>query len=307
MKKQILLLISALFEVGFSNAQTQLSAGDLMFVGFQSGQTGQTAPDRFAFILLKEIGSGTTVYFTDNAVLNQSPVKFCTNEGLISWTSEVPLAAGTVVTLAADSTASAGTVSGGLSFSQSGDQIISFQVNGNDTLCIGGFSSTGWLSTCSSGCGNTLGNNSATCLPAGLQSQVNVMDFSTELNNSYFSLNPISGTPDEIRALLLNPANWVRADELQNWPVWSATVTRTVEDISAQALFKFWPNPASGFLNVEIKEEDRLQMFSLTGKKLKEFRLYPGMSPLNFSELGNGTYLMRLDRGGIVYRLEIRR
>ena len=305
MKKQILLWIAVLFAAGFSNAQTQLSAGDLMFTGFQSGQTGQAVPDRFAFILLKDIAAGTTIFFTDNAVLNQIPVKFCANEGFVSWTAVDPLAAGTVVNLGADSTASSGSVSGGLSFSQSGDQIISYQVNGNDTLCIGGFSSTGWLSTCSSGCGNTLGNNSATCLPAGLQSQVNVMDFSTEQNNSYFSLNPILGTPEEIRALLLNPANWIRSDSLQTWPAWTASVTSAKPDFSGKRLLSVWPNPCTGQLQVEMEEAGMLELFSLQGKSVQQFSLSGGRSSIELSGLENGLYLLRSRNSGLFTRLEI--
>ena len=157
---------------------------------FQSGQVGATDPDRFAFILLQDVDSGTVVSFTDNAMLNQNPIALCTNEGFVNWTAGSNLPAGSIVQISADSAVSSGFVSGSLSFSQNGDQILAFQTStNNDTLFIGAISSSNWLSVCSAGCGNTAGNNSATCLPSNLSEGVDVVNFSSEMNNSFFNLS----------------------------------------------------------------------------------------------------------------------
>ena len=54
MKKVVLFIIS-IFSISLVQAQTSLNAGDIAFVSMQSGQSGQTVKDRFAFILLKDI------------------------------------------------------------------------------------------------------------------------------------------------------------------------------------------------------------------------------------------------------------
>ena len=72
MKKQLLLiLISAGISIQQSFCQTVLAPGKIAFLGFQSGQSGQQALDRFAFVLLQDVAAGTQIHFTDNAVLDQ--------------------------------------------------------------------------------------------------------------------------------------------------------------------------------------------------------------------------------------------
>jgi hypothetical protein len=170
-----------------SFAQTTLQAGDIAFVAIQSGETGQTVKDRFAFILLKDIDANTIVNFTDNAVLNSSPVKFCKNEGTSRWISTSAITAGTIVSISEDSITSSGSVNGGLAFSQSGDQILAYQVVGQDTLMLAGISMTGWETSCGSACGGA--NNNKTCLPSPLVNGVNAVGFPTLKKNAFFNLN----------------------------------------------------------------------------------------------------------------------
>ena len=185
-----------------SFAQTTLQAGDIAFVAIQSGETGQTVKDRFAFILLKDIDANTIVNFTDNAVLNSSPVKFCKNEGTSRWTSTSAITAGTIVSISEDSITSSGSVNGGLAFSQSGDQILAYQVVGQDTLMLAGISMMGWETSCGSACGGA--NNNKTCLPSPLVNGVNAVGFPTLKKNAFFNLNDPSGTPAEILAAINN-------------------------------------------------------------------------------------------------------
>jgi len=246
MKNKFSLAIVFSFCVVQLFAQTSLVSGDLMFVGIQSGQTGQTVKDRFAFIVFKDLEAGTQITFTDNAVIGQSPLQLCANEGTALWTATQVVAAGSVITLSEDTIASIGTVSGGLAFSQNGDQVLAYQTSATDTSFISGISTTNWLSTCSSGCGNTLGNNSATCLPLGLESQVNVVDFTPEKNNSFFNIALLNGSPQEIRTQILNPANWTRSDSLQVWPTWNVTVVTSVEKFIKKQKLSLYPTVSGG-------------------------------------------------------------
>lgn len=290
------LLLSILTVAGLSSsmqAQTLLSTGDVMFVGIQSGQSGQAAKDRFAFVVLKDLAEGTLIHFTDNAVLNQSPVKFCKNEGVSRWTAGANFLAGTVVTISEDSIASSGTVQGGLAFSQTGDQVIAYQVNGADTLSLGGISTTDWLATCSSGCGNTQGNNSATCLPTGLISGENVVNFSTEKNNAFLNVALLNGSPEEIRAIITNPANWTRSDSLQTWPNWTATVVGN-EKIQVAGRTRMYPSPAQTFLRFEGLKAGEIRIFDLQGRVVFNTQVAAATEKLDLPKLSSGLYRILL-------------
>ena len=227
-----------------SFAQTTLQAGDIAFVAIQSGETGQTVKDRFAFILLKDIDANTIVNFTDNAVLNSSPVKFCKNEGTSRWTSTSAITAGTIVSISEDSITSSGSVNGGLAFSQSGDQILAYQVVGQDTLMLAGISMMGWETSCGSACGGA--NNNKTCLPSPLVNGVNAVGFPTLKKNAFFNLNDPSGTPAEILAAINNPANWTQEDVLQTWPTWNVAITTSIEKLIEKQKFMLFPTVSGG-------------------------------------------------------------
>src|SRR5689334_22623560 len=89
---------------------TSLAAGDIAIIGFNFDEI-----DELAFVLLRDVGAGTQITFTDNGW--QSTGAFHTGEGSFTWTAATALAAGTVI---------APPVSG-VSFSNDGDQILAYQ------------------------------------------------------------------------------------------------------------------------------------------------------------------------------------
>lgn len=293
MKNKFSLAIVFSFCVVQLFAQTSLVSGDLMFVGIQSGQTSQVVKDRFAFIVFKDLEAGTQITFTDNAVIGQSPFQLCANEGTALWTATQAVPAGSVITLSEDTIASIGTVSGGLAFSQSGDQVLAYQSSATDTSFISGISTTNWLSTCSSGCGNTLGNNSATCLPFGLESQVNVVDFTPEKNNSFFNIAFLNGSPQEIRNQILNPANWTRSDSLQVWPSWTAIVTAN-QSMTISKHSSIYPNPSDGMIYVESPFNGKALIFDQQGRLINETTVLAGNQALFLADLKDGFYFIML-------------
>jgi hypothetical protein len=291
--RKIILFILFLSAFTFSKAQTSLQAGDVAFMSMQSGQSLQTAKDRFAFMLLKDVDSATHIFFTDNAVLNSSPVKFCKNEGFSRWKSNSSLPAGTIVSISEDSIASFGAVDGGLAFSQSGDQILALQVQGADTIMLAGISSTGWEATCATVCGGT--GNSKTCLPSPLADGTNAVGFATEKNNLFFNLNPLTGTPSEILAAINNPANWTRSDSLQTWPTWSASVITSVRNTRIPSEFSILPGYQTGMIQVRNDRQEvvNMEIFTILGVPVYKKAITPGANPVSIPGASAGLYFAR--------------
>jgi len=291
------LFISSLFLLsGFHwlQAQTVLLAGDIAFVGIQSGQSGQTAKDRYAFVLLKDITTNTEILFSDNAVLIPSPVRFCRNEGFAKWKATSNLAVGTVVSLTEDSVTSAGMVSGGLALSQTGDQILAMQVTGTDTVMLAGISSTVWETTCATTCGGA-GNNK-TCLPPNLADGVNSVSFTIEKNNAFFNLDDVSGSPAEILAAINNPANWTGADELQIWPTWSVSVvTSNDQRVNSQSI-RLFPSNSNREFKVENngKTGASISIYSPSGVLINSSTLHIGMNLIQTNGIPAGFYLANI-------------
>lgn len=291
--RKIVLFLLCFSAFSLSKAQTNLQAGDVAFLSMQSGQSGQTAKDRFAFILLKDIDSATHIFFTDNAVLNSSPVKFCRNEGFSRWKATSSLPAGTVVSISEDSIASSGMVAGGLAFSQTGDQILALQVQGADTIMLAGISSTGWEATCTSTCSGA--SNSKTCLPAPLADGANAVGFASEKNNLFFNLNPLTGTPSEILAAISNPANWTRSDTLQTWPTWSVSVLTSVRSTRIPSEFSVIPANQTGIIQVRNAKQEAVNMeiFNLLGVPVYKRSIASGASVVSIPGATPGIYFAR--------------
>ena len=295
MKNSILSFLVLAGSALSSFAQTTLQAGDIAFVGIQSGESGQAAAkDRYAFVLLKSINANTQIIFTDNSVINPSPVRFCKNEGFAKWTSNINLAVGTVITLSEDSTASGGSVIGGLGLSQSGDQVIAFQVNGLDTTVLAGITTTGWESICNTVCSGPA-NNSKSCLPTNLVNGTNALGFPNERNNAFFNLDDISGTPAEILAAIHNPANWTREDVLQIWPVWSFSVVTSIKNLKSNTSVNLSPSISDGTFTVENNSGAPLQLsiHNLLGQTQILDVLPVGKKEFSFPALPKGIYFAK--------------
>jgi hypothetical protein len=76
------------FFTSFTYSQS-LTAGDIMFVGYNSDGT-----DALSFVALKEIPANTTIYFTENDWQGSS---FGLGESFFNWSNNTKTAAGTVV------------------------------------------------------------------------------------------------------------------------------------------------------------------------------------------------------------------
>jgi HYR domain/Secretion system C-terminal sorting domain len=207
-----------------------LIAGDIAFSGYASDYP--TVPeDNFSFVLLRNVGPGTIINFTDNGWLSTNV--FRTGEQTVTWTAPAGgLPAGTEIKIT-DLTAtrsgggSAGSVTGaaGLQLSTSGDQIIAYQgsaatptfisaihMNLNTTL-LGDP-----VSTTSAAWDGTANNINSSALPTGLTTGVNCIWIGTqdvpasEFENSRYgncAAAGVAGPVSALRALLNNQANWI--------------------------------------------------------------------------------------------------
>lgn len=304
LSRRILPLLFPCFVIaGPAWSQTVLGPGDVAFLGIQSGQSGQTALDRFAFVLIKPVEEGTRILFTDNAVLSaSSPLKFCRNEGFCTWTATGSFPAGTVVTYTEDSTVSVGLGSGGLSLSQSGDQILALQIQGSDTVALAGVSTTGWAQNCASVCGGA--SNNATCLPNGLVAAQQAVGFASELNNAYFLAPSLSGSQQELLTALNDPNNWAQSNELQTWPAWAFQVTR-VHAFASPGSIKITGLPW-GWAFSNLPEGSRsIALYSLDGRQIDRVEVQ-NMQEVEVADRSTGRVLLfrlETDRGMISGRI----
>ena len=204
---------------------TTLNAGDIAFTSYSS----TTAADDFSFVLLKNIGPGTVINFTDNGWLSTNVLQSA--EQTITWTSNAAYSAGTEImisglTATLASGGSAGTVTGtALSLSTSGDQILAYRGTAAAPTFISAIHMNVYsiangdpVSTTAAAWDGTANTQSSSALPSGLTTGVNAIWIGTqdvpasEFDNSHYgncagpgTLGPIA----TLRATLNNQANWI--------------------------------------------------------------------------------------------------
>jgi len=223
MKRIFALLLS--IGISFLTQAQALLPGSIAFLSYQTN-----APDGFAFVTLQEVPPVTSIYFTDNGWSGSS---FFSGEGTMQWTSPVTtLPAGTVVTFrdisGTQQLIGPGLISGGLpNLSSSGDQILAYTGSASSPNFIAAITNSSWLSVCA-----TTAQANTTCLPAPLVNGVNAqspVNSETVVTNMYFNIGELTGTPDQIRAALMNWSNWTISNDIgvagyTAWPDWEFTV-----------------------------------------------------------------------------------
>jgi CHRD domain/Secretion system C-terminal sorting domain len=205
---------------------TTLNAGDIAF----SGYTSSTANSDFSFVLLRNIGPGTAINFTDNGWLSTNV--FRTGETTVTWTSNAAYSAGTEIKISAiastlTSGASAGTVTGtALSLATIGDQILAYRGSAAAPTFISAIHMNVYtvangdpVTTTAAAWDGTANTTSASALPTGLTTGVNAIwigvqgDINSEFDNAQYGTcsNPATFGPiATLRAALNNPTNWTK-------------------------------------------------------------------------------------------------
>jgi hypothetical protein len=103
-------------------AATTLLAGDIAIVSYETDVSVPASPDALRFVLLKPIGSGTQIFFTDRLWGGTSFAADSANEDTFTYTAGGDLPAGTVITISAAQLSAAG-----ITFSTAGETIYAYQ------------------------------------------------------------------------------------------------------------------------------------------------------------------------------------
>ncbi len=205
--KKITLLI-ALFATTISFAQTTLSAGDLVIVGLKGDST-----DQYAFVLLKDITTGTVIHFTDNGWLASG--SFRGGESISTFTADQFYSKGTLITVSG--TTSDTRFSQGLNaLATTGDQIIAYQGTATSPTFIFAIQSNSstWQSDAT--------NSQTSALPKGLINGVTAVAAGAgtgsddEYDNIWYSGNT-TGTAAEILAAVANNSMWTGNNNFQSY------------------------------------------------------------------------------------------
>ncbi len=80
-------------------AATTLAAGELAIISYNTEDTGSPGLDSISFVLLKAVGSGTQIFFTDRSWSGTALAATSAGEGTYTYTAGVDLPAGTVITI----------------------------------------------------------------------------------------------------------------------------------------------------------------------------------------------------------------
>lgn len=217
---------------GFEARSQQLVAGDIVFLAMQSDSA-----DAFAFATLVNIESGSSIFFTDNG---WSGTALFANENGLTWTANAFVPAGSVVRLTSEGPLvtgtnafieGPGTATGRLSgLSTSGEQILAYVGSSANPTFIAAISTRNFLAICNT---TGAGNTSTTCLPQPLVlglSAYAATNNTTDIDNIFFNLPTVSGSPSEIAQIVYNANNWtINNDALlggaTQWPNWQISVT----------------------------------------------------------------------------------
>lgn len=212
-------------------AQTTLTAGDIAFTGYNADDNTVNGPslnDDFSFILLRNITSGTTIYFTDfgwcsntNAFQTPNPCGASTgavSDGILQWTATSNMSYGAQITIRCryTPTANYGTASGFqgtynfpaefVSLVIGGDQLLAYQGTlASPTLLAGMGMNGAWDATVS----NCTFTSSAGIIPPALSTNNYAFNIVPEVDNARLKTSiALTGNAATDRAAIHNPANW---------------------------------------------------------------------------------------------------
>jgi len=188
----------------------QLTAGDLMFVGYNADGN-----DGFSVLALVDIPANSTIYFTDNE-WNGSPIGAGgafnnANEGEITWsTGAATITAGTVINFLETNNAgnagygaSTGTISGTIDLNAANEVLYAFL--GTDDI-----TPTAFLSAIANGGFNT---PNGTLTNTGLTAGTNAISITGDEDVMVYSgSTSCNTTVADCAAAIANPANWTTQD-----------------------------------------------------------------------------------------------
>ncbi|NOT50058.1 MAG: HYR domain-containing protein [Chitinophagaceae bacterium] len=249
-------------------APTTLAAGDIAFSAYASTST----PDAFSFVLLKNIGPGTVINFTDNGFQAGALTNV---EQTVTWTSPAGgLAGGTEITISGTTATksgggAAGTVTGtALSLITSGDQILAYQGTAGAPIFISAIHMNVYstligdpVTTTPAAWDGAATGTSASALPTGLTTGTNCIWIGTqdvsgsEHDNAKYGncTSPaLNGSLVALRASLNNQANWITDDNTP--PSFTQPTGCNYLSVLCPTITVTNPSNATGPVNVAFSE-----------------------------------------------------
>jgi len=210
--------------------QSAIATGDMVFTAYRMNAT--STDDEVALLTFVNIAPGTFITLTDSKYTS-NPIPQCA-DGIV-WTATDCVPAGSVISIKTSTlVASTGTVTGsGFGLSSNGDQVIVYTGTASAPNYITALSSNGWATT-NIECGGSLSMK-----PAALTDGTNALNLSTNAANingntvNAFYNGPQTGAVANLRASILNPANWTGvagATAPQTWPTWAFPSAPTVQN-----------------------------------------------------------------------------
>lgn len=209
--------------------QTPLTAGDMAFVAYRMNAT--STEDEVALLTFVDIAPGTFITLTDSKYTTNAQAQCASG---IVWTATQCVPAGSVISIQTSALiANTGTVTGSdFGLSSGGDQVIVYTGTAVAPNYITALSSNAWLAA------NTSCSGSESMIPAALTNGTNALSLSTAPGNdagnavnAYYN-GTNAGTPAQIKAAIMNPANWIAVGggtAPQVWPTWAFPSSPTVQ------------------------------------------------------------------------------
>ena len=209
--------------------QSPITAGDMVFTAYRMNATG--AEDEVSLLTFVNIAPGTFITLTDSKYTTNATPQ-CAN-GIV-WTATDCVPAGSVISIQTSAlVANTGSLTGsGFGLSSGGDQVIVYTGTTAAPNYITALTSNGWVSA-NADCGGSL-----SMIPNGLTDGTTALNLSTNPANvsgntvNAFYNGPQTGAPANLKASILNPANWTGvagATAPQTWPAWAFPGAPTVQ------------------------------------------------------------------------------
>ncbi|PZR15557.1 MAG: hypothetical protein DI539_18305 [Flavobacterium psychrophilum] len=201
--------------------QSAIATGDMVFTAYRTSATG--AEDEVSLLTFVNIAPGTFITLTDSKYTTNATPQ-CAN-GIV-WTATDCVPAGSVISIQTSAVvANTGTVTGsGFGLSSNGDQVIVYTGTNTNPNYITALTTNGWVAA------NTDCSGSLSMKPAALTDGTSAFNNSTNTANvegnmaNAFYNGTQTGAPANLKALILNPANWTGAPKdtaPQTWPTWA--------------------------------------------------------------------------------------
>ncbi len=201
--------------------QSPIATGDMVFTAYRTSAIG--TEDEVALLTFVNIAPGTFITLTDSKYTTNTTPQ-CAN-GIV-WTATDCVPAGSVISIQTSAAvANTGTVTGsGFGLSSGGDQVIVYTGTPAAPNYITALTTNGWVDT------NTSCSGSLSMKPAALTDGTNAINLSTNPANvegntaNAFYNGTQTGAPANLKALVLNPANWTgtaKDTAPQVWPTWA--------------------------------------------------------------------------------------